>query len=316
MKISQVFLFIVSTVFLFSNCQSATKTESAVREGIKIGDVFNYRFHINNAGKVGVGAQEMNQVMEQKQDMGFVVKEKTQAGNDLIDFVMLHIELSMSNTVDGVPAGPAVAFNSSTDKAPENPGFMLLQGLIGHHNTITIAPNGAIISIDGLEEKIDSLFNKNTIPGAEQFMMQMKEGFNEEAMKIQLGELMNLSTLDKQIGDSWEQIVDIAVLPTFVNKLHKTFTLRDRKDGHAILDITGTVEVDPTGTVALGAGQFQYDVDVKFKGKIIVEEKNGWMISSNVEQIMSGKMTGTGPSMGGEQTTNFYSEMNAAIERF
>ena len=193
---------------------------------------------------------------------------------------------------------------------------MLLQGLIGHHNTITVAPNGAILSIDGLEEKIDSLFSENTIPGAEQFMMQMKESFNEEAMKVQLGELMNLSTLDKQIGDSWEQIVDIAVIPTLVNKLHKTYTLQDRKDGNAILDITGIVEVDPTGTISFGAQQFQYDVDVTFKGKIIVEEKNGWMVAATIEQIMSGKMTGTGPSMGGEQTTNFYSEMDTNIERF
>lgn len=315
MKISQVFLFIVSIVFLFNSCQSTTKTETTIREGLKIGDVFNYRFHTNNEGKVGLGEKEMIQLMEQKQAFGFVVKEKTQEGNDLIDFVMQQIELNMSNTVDGVPAGPTIAFNSSTDKTPENPGFILLQGLIGHHNTITVAPNGAILSIDGLEEKIDSLFSENTIPGAQQFMQQMKASFNEEAMKVQLGDLMNLSTLDKQIGDSWEQTVDIAVIPTLVNKLHKIYTLRDRKDGNAILDITGTVEIDPTGSVSFGAQQFQYDVDVKFKGEIIVEEKTGWMISSNAEQIMSGKMTGTGPSMGGEQTTNFYSEMNTGIER-
>ena len=167
MKISQVFLLVLSTVFLFNNCQSTAKTETAIRKGVKVGDVFNYRFYTNNVGKIGLGEKEMNQVMEQKQAFGFVIKEKTEDGNDLVDFVMQEIELNMSNTVDGVPAGPTITFNSSTDKTTENPGFMLLQGLIGHHNTITVDPNGAILSIDGLEEKIDSLFSKNTIPGAE-----------------------------------------------------------------------------------------------------------------------------------------------------
>lgn len=315
MKSLRVFLFVLSIFFLFSSCQSTTKTETAIREGVQVGDVFKYRFHIYNEGKVGLGEKKMNQRMEQKQEVGFEIKEKTQADNHLVDFVMQHIEVNMSSTVDGAPVGPAIAFNSSTDETTENPGFLLLQGLIGHPSMITLDSDGVILSIDGLEEKIDSLFSQNTIPGAQQFMTQMKEGFNEEAMKIQLGELMNLKTLDKKIGDSWEQIVDVAVIPTLVSKLHKTYTLKERKDGNAILEITGTVKSDPTGTISLGGLQHQYDIEGTFSGKIIVEEKNGWMVSSNVEQIMSGKMTSTGPSMGGEQTSNFYSEVNSDIER-
>jgi len=314
MKISPFYLFVLSAVFLLGNCQS-NSTETTVREGLKIGDVFKYRFHMLNEGKVDMGEQEMNNRMEQKQEMGFTVKEKNQAGDNLVDFVMGHIELNMSNAVDGMPMGPAITFNSSTDEVIENPGFMLLKGLIDYPSTIVVNPNGKILSIEGLEEKIDSLFSENTIPGAQQFMEQMKHSFNEEAMKVQLKELMDLSTLDKKIGDSWEEIVDISIIPTILTKLHKTYTLKDRKAGNAVVEVKGTVKVDPTGTVTMGGTKFQYDIEGKLGGEIIVEEKNGWTISSKIEQITSGKMTGTGPSMGGEQTTSFYSEATSKIER-
>jgi len=308
------FLFGLFLSLLLMTCQS-TVTEKNTNENLKIGDALSYRISIDNENRAGAEGQEVTNVMKQEQDYAFIAKERLDNGATRMDFIMKDIKFSLSNLVEGVPVGEEIVFDTRKKEESENPAFGLLQKLMNYPYTMIYNKNGEILSIKGVEARIDTLFKEVTTPGAQQFMMQMRGFMNEETMKVQLNELMGYVTLGKELGDSWETLDTISLIPTVKTQVYRKYTLNERKDGKVTLGVEGTIQVAPNSIVTLGVMKFRYDIGGTLEGKIILEEKNGWVLTSTMRQLMSGKMIGSGPGLGGEETLNFYARMDAEVER-
>lgn len=311
-KISALFVFFMSLCLVA--CQSTT-VEKTAREGLKKGEALTYQINVNSENRGGKEGQEVTSIMKQEQAYEFIVKEILDNGATQMDFILKDMKMNMSNTVEGDPVGEAVVFDTKIKEESENPTFDLLQKLTDYPYKMIYDANGKILSITGVEARIDTILKEMTTPGAQQFMMQMKAFMNEKAMKIQLNELMGHLTVGKEVGDSWETSDTISLLPTTKSQLAKKYTLKERQDGKVTLGINGTINVDPNSTVTMGLMKFRYDIKGTLEGEMVIEEKNGWVISSTTQQIMSGKMIGSGPNIGGEETVNFYASTDAKIER-
>jgi len=314
MKIFRPFFTLCSLSLLLFACQS-TSSETAIKKNLEIGDTFDYYFKMKNETTIGLQGKELTTLMKEEDEYSFEVKDILEDGNTLVNFTINYVETSTKNSMDGIPLGEEVSFNSKTKEESENPTVTFLQELVGHPDVVTYDGNGAIISIKGLEERMDTLFGEVTTPGAQQFKAQMKGLFNEEKMKIQLGELSGYATQEKNIGDSWEEKMTIPALANMETQVNRTFTLKERKAGQAFLDLQGTVQVDPDAKVNMGTMSFRYDIKGTLTGEIIIDEKNGWVVSSTIQQIMSGKMTALGAGFGGEETGDFYSAINSEAKR-
>lgn len=311
--IRHLFLLIASSLFLYA-CQTTT-SETTAKKNLEIGDSFDYYFKMENETTIGIKEQELTTLLKEEDRYNFEVKDITEEGNTVVDFTINFIETSTSNSMDGVPIGEAVSFNSEATEESENPSVTFLQKIVNQPNKVTYDKQGNILSIKGLEERIDTLFKEVTTPGAQQFRAQMQGLFNEEKMKLQLEELSGYAIQEKNIGDSWEEKKTVSVNSNMNTQVNRTFTLKDRKDGKAFLDLRGTVLVNPDAKLNMGTMSFRYDIKGTLTGEIIVDEKNGWVASSTIQQIMSGKMTALGAGFGGEETGNFYSKINSEAKR-
>lgn len=308
-----LFLLIALSICLFA-CQTST-SKTAIKKDLKIGDTFDYHFKMQNETTIGIDGKDITTLMKEEDKYNFEVRNITKEGNTLVDFTINHIETSTATSLDGVPMGEAVSFNSSVKEENENPTVTFIQELVGHPNEVMYDNQGNILSISGLEERMDTLFKDVTTPGAAQFKAQMQGLFNEEKMKQQLEELSGYTTQEKNIGESWEEKKTVSALSNMKTQVNRTYTLKDRKDGKAFLEVAGTIQVNPDAKVNMGTMSFRYDIQGTLKGEIIIDEKNGWVTSSTIQQIMSGKMTAIGAGFGGEETGNFYAEMNSAAKR-
>jgi len=311
-KIPVLFGLFLSLFLL--NCQS-TIAEKSTKEGLKVGDALTYRISTINENRAGAEGQEVTVLMNQEQDYEFIIKELLENGHTRMDFIMKDMMFSASNLLEGVPMGDQIVFDSKVKEKDENPAFGLFQQLVDYPYTMIYDNAGKVLSIKGLETRIDSLYKEVTTPGAQQFMAQMKGTMNEATMKVQLNELTGYSTLGKEIGDSWETLDTVSLIPTTKTHIYRKYTLKERQEGKVTLDVEGTIQVAPNSVVKTAVMKFRYDISGTLEGAIIIDEKNGWVITSTMEQVMSGKMIGSGPGMGGEETLNFYSEMDAKIER-
>ena len=112
--------------------------------------------------------------------------------------------------------------------------------------------------------------------------------------------LKNLSGIIKgnpSIGSSWNTTTDAKGIINMT--LDQTYTLKERKNGQAIIAVTGTAKTDPNEEGLEFQGmQISYDLTGPITGTIIVDEATGWAISSDVTPNLSGKMTVKGSPLG------------------
>ena len=188
-------------------------------------------------------------------------------------------------------SGMGISFDSKDASTLNTPQAKMMSSLIGQSLNMKIKPNGKVEEITGFEEMFDSMFNNTGLPDNE-MMTKMKEQIKKQYSSSSLTESMEQAMAifpDKPVvvGETWTRTLKVNY--GMAMSLQNTWTLKERKDGKAIIDVTTTiVSNDAAEPLDLGMMQLKYNLQGEQSGTIIIDEETGWTVSGDIVQNIHG----------------------------
>lgn len=278
MKLSNLILSV--GLFLLLGC-SASKP-LMLKMNMAQGKEFTVETNTNTIVDVVVMGQTQKTLSTQFVETKFNVMDVMPNG----DIAVKSTIMSMANTND--TAQGSTSYDSKNLKDSDPSMADLMQPIIGHEMNMVMDNTGELKSFEQ-ENLLDKMF-----ADADEAMMAAKasmEGqFGEEAMKGMmqgLGNVLPNKAIKK--GDTWTKDRKIETLMVLLT--NSTYTLNERKDGKAFISLVGTTKTDATAPpVDMMGMQMSYIMSGPVKGTLVVDEKTGWVISSNIEQELKGTM--------------------------
>ena len=229
--------------------------------------------------------QEQN--MEQTIGMGmdFDVNDVNDRGDVWVRYTYRWMKFRQKS-----PMGEIVYDSSQKDVnvPPQVQGFA---ALLNEGFAVKLTPQGKAVQVKGLDKMRNNISQKlPTGPMREYMLKGMEQFLSEEAMK-EFTENSFMAYPDKEVGvgDSWTQTVSMTRgLPmTIVNKC----MLKDRKAGVAILDVSSEIKTSPNAKpTEMGPTKMTYELTGKQQGQVRIDETTGLMLTSKVEQQISGQI--------------------------
>jgi len=222
----------------------------------------------------------------------FDVEEVDADGNALVKVTYRSVLFKQ----DG-PMGK-IEYDSSNPPAIIPPMAMGFAALVGQSFSMMISPDGHIIDVQGVDAMLTHVMKKLDIPEG-----PMKVSI-EESLKNQFGDQALTEIMESMmaiypekpvgIGDSWTRKVVIS--KGFPMILDNTWTLKDRKGGVAIIEVSSTVNPNPEAApIEMGTMRLSYDISGEQEGTIELQEATGWTTRAKFTQNFSGlvKIGGT-----------------------
>ena len=278
MKISN--LILSASLFLMLAC-SASKP-LLLEVNMAKNKEFTIESNTNTVVDVTVMGQQQKTLSTQSVETQYKVMDVMPNG----DVAVKSTIMSMKDTNDS--AQGSTTFDSKNLEGSDATMVELMQPLIGHEMSMVIDKTGEIKSFEQ-EDVLEKMF-----ADADEAMMMAKaslEGqFGEDAMKnkmLSLGNVLPNKSIKK--GDTWTKEKKIKSVMLLLSNY--TYTLNERKDGKAFISVVGTTKTDPTaGPVEMMGMEMSYLLSGPVKGTLVVDEKTGWVIQSDVEQVLKGTM--------------------------
>ncbi|MEM9985441.1 MAG: DUF6263 family protein, partial [Bacteroidota bacterium] len=211
----------------------------------------------------------------------------------------------------------AIIFNQSTqgmtteydsrDTVAEVPltaqGFA---GLVGQSFQMTMASDGSVKEISGMDQMIDNMIDQMEVPGLpkEQLRDQLKTQMGNESMKGNMAQMV-AAYPDKpiKVGNSWTNQSTVRTTMTLVEET--TYTLNKVDDGKAYIGVEGTIATDPEGAPMEMMGMsMSFALEGTQKGTMVIDIASGMTLESNINQLISGDVSMSGGQLG-DQTMEF-----------
>ncbi len=207
--------------------------------------------------------------------------KKREAEATLYEMWYDDIELSFSGM------GQTQKFSSADTSEPV--GSILAQ-IINRKFDVAITPKAEVKSIDGLEELLSSVSDKSN-PELTEMVAQVTSSFNEEGMRQSFESSLAIFP-DKVVktGDSWKKVhFTGGGMPLRINN---TYTF-DRVEGDvAIIQVNGTVDVDPENATGEMQGmEATFFFEGNRTGTIRVEVETGWVTMAEFRDKIGGSIT-------------------------
>ena len=285
-SLTNLFCFALCAIFL-----AACSTSKPLTMNLDLEKGANFNYEVTSTNNIGMSfmGQDMSINGQSLQDYNFVVKEVQPTGVTDIDFKIDRI------TVDAtVPMSEAISYDSNNGDT--NSPLGSLGGLIGKTMEASLDRSGTVTSIEGADEMLKQVLGK--VKGGEQ-MASIVEGYiGEAAFKNTFATLTGFSQGKVlQVGDTWTKEADtksgVALNTDY------TYTIRERSGGKVTIDVTGESKSDPNSKpIEVQGMKMTYNLSGPVNGVIVVDEKTGWAITSDVQQDLAGKITVGGTPLG------------------
>ncbi|MCX5638754.1 MAG: DUF6263 family protein [Planctomycetota bacterium] len=131
-------------------------------------------------------------------------------------------------------------------------------------------------------------------PMAQSFAGLVGEGFSVKLTRQ--GKVEQVRDLDKiypdrpvGVGDSWNKTIVLSV--GFPMIMENKWTLKEHKDGVATIELDSTIKPDPNAKpMEMGQMKMSYELSGRQQGLIRMRESTGQLISSKMEQQLSGQV--------------------------
>ena len=283
-------LFSYSLFFAFLVSCSSTKPLT-MDMALEQGTSFDYSITTTNNTAMSVMGQDMSTTGEATQDYNFMVKAVQPTGVTDIDFKISRMALDLK-----IPMAGDMSYDSAKGEADKDSPFSSLAGLIGKTMTASLDKRGTVTSVEGADALFKQVLGK--IKGGEQ-VAQMLEGYiGEEAFKTSFSSLTGFSQgRVLKVGDSWTKNIK-SESGVGLNSDY-TYTIRERKDSKVTIDVTGDAKSNPNvKPIEVQGMKISYNLSGPINGVIVVDEKTGWALTSDIQQDLSGKLTISGTPMG------------------
>jgi predicted secreted protein len=189
-----------------------------------------------------------------------------------------------------VGMGNTMIFNSDDqDSTKKNP----FSGLKGASFYMIVAPNGAIKSVAGIDIMLNKMAAKMTTDTSQvkQIKDALSKQFSAEVVKQTMESSFKIYP-DRavKIGDSWT--VDTKMQMSMPIETITQYTLKEVKDGIAILSVKGTL-VSKGNFEAMG-NKMETDLKGTNSGEASLDIKTGIVLNSHLRVELYGKMKSMG----------------------
>ena len=281
-------LFFTLSVIFFAAC-SSTKPLT-MNMSLEKGASFNYSITSANDMGFSVMGQDMSTTGESVSNYNFVVKEVQPTGITEVDFKITKMTVNQS-----VPMMGDMSFDSS-EKTDESSPFAGLGGMIGKTMQVGFDKQGNVTSIEGADIIMKDVLSK--VKGGEQIKQMLDSYLGEESFKNIFATLTGYAQgRSLKVGDSWSKKLNSKGGISLNSEY--TYTIRERNNGQVTIDISGKAKNDPNAKpIEVQGMKITYKLAGPITGVVVVEEKTGWAITSDVQQNLEGKLTMSGTPMG------------------
>ena len=192
--------------------------------------------------------------------------------------------------IKSVAMGNTMTLNSDDqDSTKKNP----FSGLKGASFFMTVTPNGGIKTVAGIDKMLDNMAVKmsNDTNQVKQIKNELGKQFSAEVVKQTMESSFKIYP-DRavNIGDSWT--VDTKMQMSMPIETITKYTLKEVKDGIAILSVKGTLV--SKGTFETMGNKMETDLSGTNSGETSLDIKTGMVLNSHLRIELYGKMKSMG----------------------
>jgi predicted small secreted protein len=197
-----------------------------------------------------------------------------------------------------------IAGKSSYDSDVDTAGVPLqgqsYKAMIGRSINFQIDKRGTVVSVSGVDDLMDAAMAAvgGDMAGPEMEMMKktLKATMGDEAMKsmMQSASIQYPDVLVAE-GDTWGK--DIPSLGAMPLKMNVTYKVDHIDADKVVLSYEGTISSDKDKSLDLGIVAMEMDLSGKYTGTSEISRKTGMVLTSTVNQDMTGSMKTMGMSI-------------------
>lgn len=271
----------------------AAKQGGKVRLGLELAEGESHRMKVvidQQVNQTVMGmAQDLDQTMETI--YRFDVTEVDEQGVALVSWTQEWIRMSQQGPMGNIE------YDSSDSVAASSPLVQGYAAMVGKEFGARIARTGAVTDVRGFDAVLEELLTDMPLgegPQADALRETLRGQIGDEAMADMLTSTLAIyPTEPVGIGDSWSRRTEIST--GFPVVTETTWTLKERRDGVAVIDVQSTVSANPDAPpLQMGAMAIRIELAGDQAGTIEVDEATGWIVRSGVQQQLSGEASLTG----------------------
>lgn len=188
------------------------------------------------------------------------------------------------------PAGEIV-YDSAKKDVRVPVGAEGFAALVGEGYLMKLTPMGRVVEVKGAERMAANVRRKLPPgPTGDQMMKPLARYFTEKAIKEGTEASMGIYP-DKPVGvgDSWK--TKVAMSQGFAVIVESEWAVRGRKEGVATVGIVSTIKPNPKAEpLDMGVMKMSYQLSGKQGGTMQLEESTGMIVSSELNQEISGEV--------------------------
>lgn len=170
-------------------------------------------------------------------------------------------------------------YNSAKDSNNVPSLALPYSNLIGKTFIMMVMKNGTVVSVEGMKQNLETIFEGFDIPEEEikrHIKDRIEDQFSDDAIKETFERMFNFyPEVPVQTGDSWYKE---AVLPNdFPFTAYNSYTLKERSNGIALINVSSRIKTD---TVKIRKSPKLYPAQViegMQEGRLQIDEISGWI---------------------------------------
>lgn len=252
----------------------------------------NTNYSSNVVLKQGISQTAMGQTQNIDNDQGFGITI-TVNGLDAESYKlnMVYNSIMINSPMVGL------SYDSKTATTEPTGAAKAIAAIVGTEFNFQLNKDGSIENITGVEAMLDTMVTNMGITDEAQataFKAQMSGQYNAETIKDQMKRTIIVYP-DKELnkGDTWS--ADESVTVPFSMNIQTTYELADYNDDTATINVTSDI-FSEGGELTTGGTTMTPDLSGVQSGTIVIDRKTGLIISSNMEQLITGVMNMTSPA--------------------
>jgi hypothetical protein len=188
-------------------------------------------------------------------------------------------------------AGSRIEYDSSDKGTTVPPMAQGFAALLDESFSLKTNPQGRIeevMGLQGLRENVGRKIPEG--PMKEALKVGIRQFINEEGIKEMTQSTVAIYPENPVgIGDSWRKTVVLTQGAAMT--IENEYILKARKNGVSFIDVNSNIKSNPNaGPITMASAKISYDLSGKQKGMIELEESTGRIISSRINQDISGQI--------------------------
>lgn len=281
-----VLVFALTVGIWTTNSNAAEKIDLKLR--LKQGQNYGARVIIDQKISQTIQGQEQN--ISSMMAMGTVCDVLAVDSNGVATVRITYqtIQIKMSG-----PMG-LIEYDSTRPETADanNPVVRMYAAMAGQSLLMKVTPKGKIVEVKGFDEMMQQMAEKMSADDTAKEEMKefMKNFISEDKIKeMESSMMIAFPSQPVGIGDSWTDKESISV--GFPIEVDTTYTLKARKNGVAIVDVSSKMDLGRKGTpIDMGPTKMDMQMTGLLQGTSEIDEASGWMLHSKMEMQLSGEI--------------------------